>query len=185
MTLKEKLESLDCANVKIGAQTNFIYCGEPDADVIQALSDEKRVEQIEIIQKALENLSNIDGQMKTDIKSATRSYLRESYRRWNYERVMRDDGTITDDAANSVARKVGDSLDNFFHRKKVTLEKFRRAIEKISPWIALLDRQVLESYWSVDEPDTLIILIEGSEVGKFWTTQEYKRGVVVEDGDEE
>ena len=57
--------------------------------------------------------------------------------------------------------------------------------KNLEPWIGLLDRKVKQKYKSVYEKSTLIIVIEGTENGTYWTRDEYERGVAFSDDGED
>lgn len=48
--------------------------------------------------------------------------------------------------------------------------------------LPLAERTVADIYESIENPKTVIILVEGSEYGDYWTREEFERGV--EDGDD-
>ena len=48
--------------------------------------------------------------------------------------------------------------------------------------LPLAERTVADIYESIENPKTVIILVEGSEYGDYWTREEFDGGV--EDGDD-
>ena len=90
------------------------------------------------------------------------------------------------DVASKLSRSAESAVDGYLQKvADRDLKKLRDYAKRFSPWVGLLDRKVLTMYESVTEEDTLIIIVEGNEVGKFWTTSEYVNGVSEEDEEDE
>lgn len=54
-------------------------------------------------------------------------------------------------------------------------EKIDMVVREMLNYKRISERQVLATYPSLDEPGTLIIIIDGNEVGNSWTTNDYER----------
>lgn len=182
MTLREELKRTTYGNVKIGAYTNFLYCGKPDVEEVQKISDEKREEVIWDIARSIINLREIDGKIKGVIRKCTSSYLREYFRIHAYS--SKDEAALSSELTAGLSQRCAIEVGNYLDKKaEADLRRMKESADKFSPWVGLLDRQVTESYPSVTEYDTKIIIIEGSEVGRYWTTEEFMTGLV-DDEDE-
>ena len=67
-------------------------------------------------------------------------------------------------------------------RKEELKDNLKRRMEYetnyLSNWKDYLDREVKEIYDSFDEEGTKICIFEGDEHGKWWTTKEYRTGII-------
>ena len=80
-----------------------------------------------------------------------------------------------------------DRGDNFYeyedwlihlHERKIKFEEGKKlTLTRILNYKTIEDREVLETSKSQTEPNTGIIIIEGDDIGKSWTTDEYLKGV--------
>ncbi len=72
-----------------------------------------------------------------------------------------------------------ESDDSKCFKMKQSIKHNEESIEKILDemlgYKKLSERQVIATYPSIDEKDTLIIIIEGNEGRGVWTTKEYER----------
>jgi hypothetical protein len=50
----------------------------------------------------------------------------------------------------------------------------RRVNKKLNDYTSIAERKIVDEYRSIDEANTLILLYEGTENGKAWTTHEYE-----------
>ena len=57
--------------------------------------------------------------------------------------------------------------------------------EKIKNWIPFMDREVVEEYMSLLNPENTVILCDGDEYGKFWTIKEFKEKYKWAEGEDE
>lgn len=76
---------------------------------------------------------------------------------------------------------------------KAWKEKIKRSIdtanntikaneEKLKFFTPLCGRQIVDTYPSIDERNTHIVIFEGCENGKYWTTKECQTGIIETDG---
>lgn len=61
----------------------------------------------------------------------------------------------------------------------------KRVNKRLNEYTSIATRKVVETYKSIDEPNTIIILYDGNERGRAWTTKEYIEGVSETDSDRE
>lgn len=158
-TLKEVIEQTDGNyNVKVGTKdgAGFVYCGS--------------IMELREGMGALEN--RIAAKYRTRVKNA-KAHLNQTfvdtptlgkYCKKQYKETG-EFGTLEGYYA---------SLPEYFEKlekAKASLERAETALEKHIPFG---DREIAEVYKSIDEPNTAIILVQGSETGDAWTTDEYK-----------
>lgn len=63
------------------------------------------------------------------------------------------------------------------------LDDCKRLQRKIDKFTTIGGRQIVDIYPSIDEEDTFIVIFDGREVGKYWTTHEYETGIIETDGE--
>ena len=155
MKLKELIADTDFPNVKVGANSGYIYCGKSDIDAIQVASDWKKKEIIRIL-----------GDSFVAIDSAE-------------DAVMDSLNEILTDVAKDVSLSEIDNARKTLRIKRdilrVEINRLQKNIDSILPWIDLPEREVKETFRSIDERDTLNIIVDGNVKGNFWTTEEYSR----------
>ena len=161
MKLKEFLENID-GNVKLGSGVNFIYCGEiKDLTDLFKQEEEKSltriIDSIERYTNHVTNNAELIETLKSDIES-----------------IKRVSSDILDDVkkediikAKLKAIKKAERDGRDYQRKLSSLK------EEQADFCPIYDREVLETYASILEPNTTIVIFKGREVGKYWTIKEY------------
>ena len=159
MTLKEMVGKYDI-NVKIGCKNGnaFVYCGNLNS--------------LDIRQKDLDLINNLTmmiNNYEADLRSIKNKLKNPKIEYPKYVQRMKDRG------------------DNFYeyedwlihlHERKIKFEEGKKlTLTRILNYKTIEDREVLETYKSQTEPNTGIIIIEGDDIGKSWTTDEYMKGV--------
>lgn len=172
ITLKECLEKYHDRNVKIGSATGYMYCGIADIETVLHVSELERNKVLDRVHDCIDKIIRLDEMCEREIGSRVGAVVREM-RHLPYEE---------DNKVGIAARKAAISaVHSQFEARHNDVEKLRDNMAKLSPWVALLDREVIEVWDSFDEPGTKNIKIEGDENGKYWTTHEYESGIVPED----
>lgn len=151
--------------IKVGTVDGgaFFYCGSTSdlSDIIPKLNDENEVEHGDRILRAEEKLTAAVANFP-DIKD----YVAKEFKR-------------------TKGGKVGDVLGylNFINHEltKVQMRINNFEIMKNETYSPLEKRIVADAMLSIDEEDTSIIIIEGREVGHYWSRAEYEKGVIPED----
>lgn len=176
MILREQLDALrkqDVQNIKIGSGSAFFYCGKISAPGIGLVSAKaKRNAETE-----LGNRTRFMIDYPNRRKELIRAKMTENINRWleNYEGLAPDPGVL---------RMWWDDAEAHFQKLKrqygYQIENLR---ERLKTWKDFAEREVLEIYPSISEPGTIIIIIEGEEVGRAWTTEEFKGGKIPEEED--
>lgn len=163
-TLDDLLEGYD-GPVKIGAKdgSGFIYCGllkdlnaeDVNNELIGAAADgiKYQDERLDIIRRNGANLSAYFDKMISDAKRENKKELPPFH--------IGDYITYLEKRVERMA----------YHYAQA--EELRDYIRKLKPF---LKREVVEMYESIDpdDPDTMIVIVEGVERGESWTTGEYK-----------
>ena len=184
MTLRELLEKNNNAKrpykyVKIGSQTNFMYCGVPDVDKICEVSEQQREKLTNEIVGKLHRTQKLSEIVVEGINRVNAKEVRDFITR---NGVMHEEGAET--LSRFARKKVQDEFARLLNEELKSIRQIEGKAKNLEPWIGLLDRKVKQKYRSIRERSTLIIIIEGAENGTYWTRDEYERGVQFTDEDE-
>lgn len=152
MKLYELTDS--CENVKIGTPAGgFIYCGDIKKIDFNAVD-------IENVIKVANYISNC----KVIIERNTNKLNNPEEEYEKYLSLKADKKRLT--------------YDKWIHKLERDLKTKKKGIvngaENLINYISISDREVIETYPSIMENSTIVI-IEGNEVGDAWTTEEYER----------
>lgn len=79
-------------------------------------------------------------------------------------------------------KKWRDKLERDMERAKTALKCTQK---KVDTFTSIRSRKIKDIYPSIDEINTYIVLYDGREVGRYWTTKEYETGVIEKEGDDE
>lgn len=157
MTLAEMIGKYDI-NVKIGCKDGnaFVYCGglndldlrEKDYDLMNVLiaSATSCNKELRAIKNKLKNPNTEYPRYVENMKTKELPY--KPYGEWAEE----------------------------LRKSKIKLEESKKGVlTRMLNYKKLGSREVIETYRSQTEPNTGIIIIEGDDIGKAWTTEEYER----------
>lgn len=170
MTLKEQLQKLK-VNVKIGANSGFLFCGTYDEDTIDTLNA------ISIREKE---------KIKREIKQKS-SYLKDFDTIWDEELRVRYENLekakkMDDKNAKVTKAEIKEIREAWAKDKEANYNLTKKRYDLISEYIKtfqyLPDREVKDIYDSIDnlEPKgTKIIIVDGIEKGAYWLTTEYMK----------
>ena len=170
MTLKEQLQKLK-VNVKIGANSGFLFCGTYDEDTIDTLNA------ISIREKE---------KIKREIKQKS-SYLKDFETIWDKELRIRYENLekakkMDDKNAKVTKVEIEEIREAWVKDKENNYNLTKKRYDLISDYIKtfqfLPDREVKEIYDTIDvsEPKgTKIIIVDGLEKGAYWLTTEYMK----------
>ena len=170
MTLKEQLQKLK-VNVKIGANSGFLFCGTYDEDTIDTLNA------ISIREKE---------KIKREIKQKS-SYLKDFETIWDKELRVRYENLekakkMDDKNAKVTKAEIEEIREAWVKDKENNYNLTKKRYDLISDYIKtfqyLPDREVKEIYDTIDvsEPKgTKIIIVDGIEKGAYWLTTEYMK----------
>lgn len=152
MKLRELAES--CENVKIGTPAGgFIYCGDIKKIDYNAID-------IKNVIKIATYISNCKVMIERNISKLNNP--EEEYEK--YISLKADKKRLT--------------YDKWIHKLERDLKTKKKGVvngaENLINYISISDREVIETYPSIMENSTIVI-IEGNEVGDAWTTEEYER----------
>ena len=170
MTLKEQLQKLK-VNVKIGANSGFLFCGTYDEDTLDTLNA------ISIREKE---------KIKREIKQKS-SYLKDFETIWDKELRVRyenlEKAKKMDNKNAKVTKAEIEEIREAWVKDKennynLTKKRYDLISEYIKTFQYLPDREVKEIYDTIDvsEPKgTKIIIVDGIEKGAYWLTTEYMK----------
>ena len=160
VTVREYLIKNVGKRVKIGAYrgSSFLYADEitdKTLDTIQMMSDKQ-------YKKIIDNLERLRAK-KAELEAFgdMASQIEEWKPKFTAAGEMREIIRICSDKYKSSSRQ--------------TSEQLRRAESIVKIWEPYLDRQIMEKYKSINEYQTMIVLITGIETGNFWTIKEYRQ----------
>lgn len=188
MLLKEAVEKYEGKTIRIGASSGFIYIGPADTETIAVAAREERLKAENTLKKALDELTTIhDTAFLIRMQSALTSSIRASIEKNERlkSELMGEPGKESKDKrvltpseiAKIATASFVSSRDRYITQLLALYAKVTDYAERISPWIAILERPVKEVYKSID-PSTkgdVIIIISGKENGDYWFEEEYKR----------
>lgn len=185
MTLRELLEKNNNAKrpykyVKIGSQTNFMYCGVSDVNKICEVSEQQREKLTNEIVGKLHRTQKLGDVVVEGINRVNAKEVRDFIIR---NGVMHEEGAET--LSRFARKKVQEEFARLLNEELKSIRQIEGKAKNLEPWIGLLDRKVKQKYKSIRERSTLIIIIEGAENGTYWTRDEYERGVQFSDEDED
>ena len=157
-TLKETIEGRNI-NIKLGMidGSGFVYCGNI-ADLNTEEIDRYLVE---------EKCANITNCVK-EIASINRRLAKPDRNYIKYVDAQKERGNEYL-AKEEWIQSLKDRLSMLSTRRLVE-------VDKLINYKPIGNRDVAESYRSITE-NAMIILIDGDELGRAWTTEEYKKGV--------
>ena len=185
MTLRELLEKNSESKrpykyVKIGSQTNFMYCGVPDVNEICKISEQQREKLTNEIVGKLHRAQKLGDVVVEGVNRVNGKEVRDYVRR---------NGTTSEEGVDALSqfarKKVREEFARLLNEELKSIRQIEGKAKNLEPWIGLLDRKVKQKYKSIRERSTLIIIIEGAENGTYWTRDEYERGVQLTDEDED
>lgn len=160
-TLAEVLPKIEETNVKLGTADGgaFFYCGP-----VSNLSDILKTMNIKAKHEHEERLVNAEKALEGAMDKVPNAsdYIKKTYK-------------------SSKGKSAGDILGyiNYIARE---IEKIQSRIDKLQnmrkeKFVKLENRVIKDSRKSIDEEDTRIIVIEGREVGHYWSIFEYEHGM--------
>ncbi len=166
MNLKEALQLHQGCQVKVGADTSFIYCSICDDkifDVIQKMSDE-RYDFIIERKKIYTNLFNKKAFEKKWEKMI--KFRMDAFEK----RLLKNGKAITPEAK----QKHLDYLKFIKHKQWRSIELgYERYTKYVKEWQPYLEREVYDIYDGILY-DCKIIRFVGPEVGQYWDREEYE-----------
>lgn len=166
MLLKEQLKLLEGENVKLGSGTSFIYCGVFGNN----------------IEKIVEKLSVEEHKRLQNLKSRHTKYLLNFDRIWNARIKMKIKSFKKEKETN---KKIKTTVEEYEEELIIRREKEKIKVEKnleevtnqLKVFTPFLEREVIDVYESIIDPEVKIVIFEGQEVGDYWDEEEYKTGI--------
>ena len=166
MKLREALKNHMGERVKIGAASSFIFCGMVDDFIFDKL---ERLTEHEIKKKLKAY------ELKTK-KSRVAFYQLWAHKMNDGLRNLRLQSRKEGWTQTQHEEKVKEFIRQFEEQKSIDHERRRSgeaAKDMMTSWVGFLDLRVKEEYESIE--DGYIIIIEGTELGEYWTYEEYER----------
>lgn len=162
------LSRIKC-NIKLGMEdgTAFVYCGKGGLDAVDVAAIE-----LKLLRQDKKNASTANYKWQSGVKNypTPEAYVRRMYRSEREELSVDLEGYMKD-------------LMTYFNKCKSYARQKTNAQEKFEHRIPLQLRRVTDIYDCILEEDTVIVIVEGQDNGRAWTTDEYN--ALTEDGIEE
>ena len=186
MKLREVLEQHKGEVVRIGSATSFFYIsdnGDSTIEELERIDAELRQQAISKLNAARNALS--DGIIERNFKM--RLYKAKRYKKngWISEETgkrIRSDAIEKCEKLLAMTKK--EKEDYIFQVTEKYKDRVKECSEYLDNYVNVLDREVKDIYKSSFNNDT-IILVTGTENGKYWSKKEYETGVIEADNDEE
>lgn len=172
MTLRQVLNNNMGNVVKVGADTGFIYCDTVTEETIEIID--------EIAAKTRSKRSSELRWKENRLKTFDAWWKGEREKQMNAFRKQKEDDKYlakknkTKPLITKTIKQFSKELTQQKLARKENLKNFVAYETKyLGNWIRYTSREVKKTYDSVDE-DALIIIFEGDEAGKYWTSKEYR-----------
>ena len=184
MKLRTLLSKCEYSNVKIGCKdgSGFIYCDTLTTSTSYQLSKISKNYLNKYIQE-LETKTNYMNNFDTYWETRIANLMKIKDRSWRNKVVLSVPLEQQEDKRKELDKKLK-LLPTTLKRtieerdyKKVAIPKRIKELKKLIPhWVNFIDREVVETYEaiSIDEQDTLIILVKGNDLGKYVSLKEYR-----------
>lgn len=166
MKLREAINSHKGDRVKIGSSSSFVFCGLVDDGITKNLEEIAQYE----MQRKLKSYELRTRKSRAAFIHLWAHKMNDGLRKLRLQ-SNQEKWTPAEHEA-----KVAEYIKEFEARKqedKERRESGQAAREHLASWVDFLDRRVKEIYPSLE--GGFIILIEGHEVGEYWTYEEYER----------
>lgn len=152
MTVEEYISTNSC-NIKLGANDGgaFVYCGNTDNINVEQLDRHIKA----VYKKTKENAANRIQRLKN-----------KSFEDWCF--LMERRGYT-----NPTIAEFKTMIKNEIEVARRTKRDFT---ERINSYTSIGNRNIIETYDSIDEDNVKIVIYEGRERGVAWTTEEYVNG---------
>ena len=162
--------------VKLGAKDGsaFVYCGNlKDVDICDIDEAIRNA-----YQQSLQNAKDTIRLLKNKDLSYE-AYEREMAKKYDHVKKRVDKSRWAEFEEKYRPTNLG------FHHWTADINKRlewakttrRRINAKLNNYTSIAERIIVDVYQSIDEADTLILLFDGTENGKAWTTNEYLNGI--------
>lgn len=167
MDLRETLKNHKGEKVKVGSASSFVFCGTVDDAAYDAIMQASKTE----LEKKLNALERSARRRDANFDHVWGTKLNDGLQRIRAEaRVQKLTTLQTEQRMTEYIEKVA----KLKARDRERVDKQLSNIpERIKNWTPFLDRRVREKYESIE--GGTIIIIEGQEIGDFWTYEEYER----------
>ena len=167
MDLRETLGKYTGGRVKIGSSSSFIYCGPVNDAIYWALEQASKTE----LEKKLNALEKSARRRDANFDIFWAAKLNDGLQK------IRAEAKAQKLTPLQTEKKMAEFIDKTAKMKARDRERVDKQLstvpDRIKNWKPFLDRRVKEEYESIE--GGTIIIIEGHEVGDFWTYEEYER----------
>lgn len=159
-----------CDRVKLGAGTEFLYCGVADPERID---NESRYIFRATKRKCDKSKAWLEKYDDWSEDAVERMMARFRSARRKAER----DGTISEKPELMVTDivKRGEFERKCEARKKIVTNSYKTNKKRIDDWVPFLEREIVETYPSLVDDRVMIVIMEGDTPGEFWDEEEYNK----------
>jgi hypothetical protein len=157
---------------KIGAGTGFLYCDtitEDTKDILNKMAANSRSTRSSELNWKTERLRNFEKWWKNERERKMDAFRKAKEQDQEYAKRYKVKPQIT-----KTVKAYSKELTQQKLAIKEALQKYVKYETKyLANWTRYSFREVKEIYESADE-DAIIIIFEGDETGKYWTSKEYR-----------
>jgi len=172
MKLETALKQNKGKVAKIGAGTAFLYCDtitEDTKDILNQMAAKNRSTRSAELNFKTERLRNFEKWWKNERERKMDAFRKAKEQDQEYAKRYKVKPQIT-----KTIKAYSKELTQQKLGIKEALQKYVKYETKyLANWTRYSFREVKEAYESVDE-DAIIIIFEGDEIGKYWTSKEYR-----------
>lgn len=175
-----KLKDFVCGNfgviAKIGSGTGFIFCDTLDEGTIGVLdtnaNNDKDYREIRL-DDMKHRYDTWDEWWPTYMKKQIKAF--QDAKKENKKWCLKYNKTPW---TKTVRERRKELVREGIVRKTNLKKAIDYETNYLKNWIKYSERSIKEIYDSIDEEGTKICIFEGDEAGKWWTTEEYRTGVI-------
>lgn len=173
MKLETALKQNQGRVAKIGAGTGFMYCDtitEDTKDILNQMAANSRSTRSAELNFKTERLRNFEKWWKNERERKMDAFRKAKEQDQEYAKRYKVKPQIT-----KTIKAYSKELTRQKLGIKETIQRYVKYETKyLANWMRYSFREVKETYESADE-DAIIIIFEGDETGKYWTSKEYRK----------
>lgn len=192
MKLRTALNALKGRTVKVGSGVGFLYCDtvtDETLDTLDMMAHASRIKREYDLDFRKKRLDNFEKYWK-DVRESELNKLREARRRDQEWVKARNDSLRAANSKERVKPTVTKTIKEY--SKELTQRKLREKefltkfiayeTEYLDNWKRYSERDVVvrdgvDAIYASQDEDAVIVIFEGDESGKYWTSEEYRADV--------
>lgn len=156
--LQDMLENLKGQDIKVGAESSFVYCDFINDDIYDIFKE---------VDNYYLNKANKE-------KNKLQSFIKRFDKIWKERQNIKLKRFKN---SKNKALSVSEFKEKLNIEKEETLKKCKKRLKKVNnyidSYIPFVKRETIEYYPSIVTPQTTIIKVVGTEIGLYWDRSEY------------